>query len=64
MGDGVAAELVVAVVIVVVVAIGYYESQAAFGEELDALGEDFITFWKVGVDLGCDAGEAWDVGEG
>ncbi|KAM0798013.1 hypothetical protein BDR22DRAFT_823817 [Usnea florida] len=37
--------------------LAFYKSQAAYWEELHALGEGFVSFWEVGVDVVCDAGK-------
>ena len=55
MGDDIAAELVT---------LAFHKTQAASWEELNALGEDFVSFWEIRVSLVCDAGKALDIFDG
>ena len=40
------------------------KTQAAFWESHDALGKDFVTFWKIRANLVCHAGKALDISDG
>ena len=52
MGDDIAAELVT---------LAFYKTQVAYWEELHALGEDFVSFWEVALEIVGDAGKALNV---